>query len=133
MVIQAGQEGITGLIVKPFDENNIKRKIKSIHDSMADTSLVESENSLKDALKLIDNENYGTAMGILNNLLQKDENAEYYYNIGYIKTAEGKYTEAIKAFRKAAMIDRLFAKAYEGMGRAYQKLGQAEEAENNSG
>jgi Flp pilus assembly protein TadD len=91
--------------------------------------LVESENSLKDALKLIENENYGTAMGILNNLLQKDENAEYYYNIGYIKTAEGKYSEAIKAFRKAAMIDRLFAKAYEGMGRAYQKLGQAEEAE----
>ena len=103
--------------------------MKSIHETIADPALVESESSLQDALKLIDNENYGTALGILNNLIKKDENAEYYYNIGYIMTAQGKYSEAIKAFRKAAMIDRLFAKAYEGMGRAFQKLGQPEEAE----
>jgi Flp pilus assembly protein TadD/FixJ family two-component response regulator len=129
MVIQAGQAGATGLIVKPFNKNNIKKKIMAIHEIVSDPNIVETENSLQDALKLIEKQNYGTALGILNNLIKKEESPEYYYNIGYIKTAQGEYSEAIKAFRKAAALDRLFAKAYEGMGRAYQKLGQIKEAE----
>jgi len=51
------------------------------------------------------------------------------YNIGYIKTVQKLYEEAIIAFRKAVQLDRLYAKAHEGMGRAYQKLGRNKEAQ----
>ena len=57
------------------------------------------------------------------------ESAEVYYNIGYIKTSQGKHDEALLAFQKATQLDRLFAKAYEAMGRVYRELGQPDMAE----
>lgn len=129
MVAQAGREGVTGLVVTPFSTDNIKKKMEALQLVALDPHQKETENSLQDALKLIESQNYGKAIVILENLIKIEENAEYYYNLGYIKTAQGNYTEAIQHFRKATTIDRLFAKAYEGMGRAYQKLGQLEEAE----
>jgi tetratricopeptide (TPR) repeat protein len=129
MIVVAGQDGVTGLIVKPFDTNNIKKKMEALKFPVIDPKQIEAEMSLQDAMKLIESQNYGTALGILENLLKREQSAAYYYNVGYIKTAQGDYSEAIQAFRKATALDRLFAKAYEGMGRAYQKLGQTEEAE----
>jgi tetratricopeptide (TPR) repeat protein len=129
MVVSAGQEGVTGLMVTPCSADNIKKKMEALKFAVLDPEQKEAEKSLQDALKLIESENYGTAVGILENLVKIEENAEYYYNLGYVKTAQGNYTEAIQAFRKATAIDRLYAKAYEGMGRAYQKIGKPEEAE----
>jgi tetratricopeptide (TPR) repeat protein len=129
MVVLAGQEGVTGLVVTPFSADNIKKKMESLKFTVLDPHQKEAEKSLQDALQLIERDNYGTAVGILEYLIKIEENAEYYFNLGYVKTAQGNYTEAIQAFRKATAIDRLFAKAYEGMGRAYQKIGKLEEAE----
>lgn len=129
MVVMAGQEGVTGLVVKPFDANTIKRKMQSLKSVVIEPEQVEAEESLQAALKLIEDGNYSTALGILNNLTRQEENAEYYYNVGYVQTAQGNYGEAIKAFRKATALDRLYAKAFEGMGRAYQKIGKADQAE----
>lgn len=129
MVAMAGQTGVTGLLVTPFDSANIKKKLDSLKYIVADPSLQDSENLLKEAMRLVESKNYGTALGMLEKMLKQDENAEALYNIGYIKTAQGKFSEAISAFRKATRLDRLFAKAYEGMGRAYQKLGKPEDAE----
>ena len=129
MVIMAGQEGVTGLIVQPYDSNTIKLKMHSLNQSEDDFGLAESEKTMNDAIQMIENESYSTAIAVLDNLLDNEESAEYYYNIGYIKTAQAKYSEAIQAFRKATAIDRLYAKAYQGMARAYQKLGKTEEAE----
>jgi Tfp pilus assembly protein PilF/FixJ family two-component response regulator len=129
MVIMAGQEGVTGLIVHPFNIQNIKNKIASLKHLVTDPAQAEAEKDVEDALNLIENESYSTALGILDNVLKNEETAEYYYNIGYVKTSQGLYSEAIQAFRKATAIDRLYAKAYEGMGRAYQKMGKNNEAE----
>jgi tetratricopeptide (TPR) repeat protein len=115
--------------VQPFNACNIKMKMKSLQHSTEDTALAETEKSMDDAMRLIENKSYATALGMLDNLIANEESAEYYYNIGYIKTAKGQYSEAIQAFRKATAIDRLFAKAYEGMARAYKELGKIDEAE----
>ncbi|MEE8399859.1 MAG: tetratricopeptide repeat protein [Desulfobacterales bacterium] len=129
MVVVAGREGVTGLMVRPFGQNNIRSKMEALQSQVADPAQKETEDALASALKLIESESYGTALGILENLTKREENPEYHYNVGYIKAAQGHYTEAIQAFKKAADIDRLFAKAFEGMGRAYRKLGKPEEAE----
>lgn len=129
MVVMAGQEAVTGLIVHPFNIKNIKNKMQELKYPVTGPAQSEAEKSMDDALNLIENESYSTALRVLDNLINNEESAEYYYNIGYVKTARGLYSEAIQAFRKATAIDRLFAKAYEGMGRAYQKLGKSDEAE----
>jgi tetratricopeptide (TPR) repeat protein len=128
-IVEAGQSGVTGLIVMPYDIENIKKKVSMLFDIEEDVISSEMKNTLDEGLKLIENEDYEKALEVFDKLVQQGETAEYYYNIGYIKTTQEKYSEAITAFRKATQLDRLFAKAYEAMGRVYHKLGKPNEAE----
>lgn len=130
-VIKAGLSGVTGLIVTPFDQNNIRAKMEAIASGEDEQVFEKEEETLEKGIELIENGSYEEAIEVLDDMVNKGETAEYYYNIGYIKTSEGDYGEAIKAFRKATQLDSLFAKAYEGMGKAYQALGQNEEAEKH--
>ncbi len=127
-VVQAGQSGVTGLLVCPFDVNNIKDKITALAELPKDEIPPDTKKCLESGMELIENQQYEKALAVFENLTKQTENAEYYYNIGYIKTAQEKYGDAIAAFRKATQLDRLYAKAYEAMGRAYQHLGNSEEA-----
>ncbi len=128
-VIQAGQSGVTGLMVCPFDISNIKEKINALSEPSADDIPSEARESLEEGMSLIENHHYEKALAVFESLTEKSENAEYFYNIGYIKTAQEKYGDAITAFRKATQLDRLYAKAYEAMGRAYSQMGNTAEAQ----
>jgi tetratricopeptide (TPR) repeat protein len=128
-VVEAGRAGITGLIVKPYDMETIKGKIKAIAEGTGVHVPSEAEISLDDGMKLLESEDHEGALKVFEKLLSEGESAEVYYNIGYVKTAQGQYQEGIEAFRKATQLDRLFAKAYKAMGRAYKELGQPEKAE----
>lgn len=129
-VVMAGREGVTGLIVKPFDVQNFKQKMEMVGQVQEDAPVVaEAKHTLDEGMKLIESDNYEAALDVFEKMTQEGETAEAYYNIGYIKTSLGQYGEAIVAFRKATQLDRLFAKAYEAMGRAYQKLGRKGDAE----
>ena len=128
-VIQAGQAGVTGLLVSPFDVKNIKHKMDLLEAESLQEKQSEAEIALEKGMELVEQENYEEAISVLEEMTEKGETAEYYYNLGYLKTSEEKYTEAIEAFQKATKLDRLFAKAFEAMGRAYQKLGKHDEAQ----
>lgn len=128
-VVQAGQSGVTGLIVAPFDLEIIKKKILSLGQQSVSDIPPAAAKSLEKGLALVENGNYKTAIKVFSSLTEETETAEYYYNIGYKKTAEEKYGEAIEAFRKATQLDRLYAKAYEAMGRAFNAIGKPEEAQ----
>ena len=128
-VIQAGEEGVTGLIAKPYDPDIIKRKMKALSETAEGTPPTKEETKLEKALEMLENKDYGDALGMLERLLEEGESAEVYYNIGYIKTTQERYDEALEAFRKATQLDRLFAKAYESMGRVYRETGHPGEAE----
>jgi tetratricopeptide (TPR) repeat protein len=129
-VIEAGRAGTTGLIVKPYDVEAVNDKITGIPEAMGGVP-TEGEISLDEGMKLLEGEDYEGALEVFEKLLNEGESAEIYYNIGYIKAAQERYPEAIEAFRKATQFDRLFAKAYEAMGRAYKALGQPEKAEKS--
>jgi tetratricopeptide (TPR) repeat protein len=128
-VIKAGLAGVSGLIVTPYDPETLKKKMESIVGKEEEPVFVEEGKKLEKGMDLIENGQYEEALDVLDEMVNTGETAEYYYNIGYLKTSEGKYSEAIEAFRKATELDSLFAKAFEGMGRAYQAMGKAEEAE----
>ena len=129
-VVQAGQAGVTGLIVKPFDAKSIKRKIRALSEMRVETEISEVEDAFAGGMRLIEENDYENALKLFSTLTKKVESAEVYYNIGYIKTAQGLYEEAIVAFQKATQLDRLFAKAFEAMARAYKHLGKIEEAQD---
>jgi len=128
-VVEAGRSGITGLIVKPYDIETLKVKIKDMSQATGVHVPSEAEISLEEGMKLIEEEDHEGALKVFEKLLNEGESAEVYYNIGYVKTAQGQYQEGIEAFRKATQLDRLFAKAFEAMGRAHKALGQPEKAE----
>jgi pentatricopeptide repeat protein len=128
-VVKAGLCGATGLIVTPYDKENLKAKLEVMGINKTGEIFVAESKKLEKGMDLIDNGNYEEAIEVLDEMINSGETAEYYYNIGYLKTAEGKYTEAIEAFKKATQLDHLFAKAYEGMGKAYQALGQSDLAQ----
>jgi tetratricopeptide (TPR) repeat protein len=128
-VIDAGRAGVTCLIVKPYEVETIKKKIAAMSEAANVSVSTEIQASFDEGMNLLETEDYEDALKVFEKLLKEGESAEVYYNIGYIKTAKGEYGEAIEAFRKATQLDRLFAKAYEGMGRAYKALGRTKEAE----
>ncbi|MBW2369523.1 MAG: tetratricopeptide repeat protein [Deltaproteobacteria bacterium] len=128
-VVMAGQEGVTGLFVKPFDAAIIHQKFSEVIEHPAGKLFKKEQQSLEQGLALMESKSYEKALTVFDQLVSQGESAEVYYNIGYIKTGQEKYPEALEAFQKATALDRLFAKAFEAMGRVYRKLGQTKDAE----
>ena len=126
-VIDAGCAAVTGLIVKPFQVETLKNKISTMSKVMEISIPEEVRLPFLEGMKLLEDGKYEEALDLFEKMLEVGENAEIYYNIGYIKTVKGDYAAAIEAFRKATQLDRYFAKAYEAMGRAYKALGQTDD------
>ena len=128
-VLLAGQEGVTGLLVKPYNPTSIRDKLREMMQAPEASVIKETRISLEEGLGLLEKKEYEKALAVFEKLVTEGESAEVYYNIGYIKTAQEKYHDALVAFQKATELDRLFAKAYEAMGRIYHKLGRGKDAE----
>jgi len=128
-VLKAGQSGVTGLFVEPFNEKAIQEKIMSAINQDEDPVIVEVKHSFEEGVELIENKEYEKAIEVFTELINRKENPEYYFNIGYIKTSQGKHSEAIEAFSMATRLDKLFAKAYEEIGRVYKMMGDLAKAE----
>jgi len=128
-VIEAGSAGVSGLIVTPFEVATIKQKVAELAKAAVIGPPSEEQVTLEEGFDLLESGNYEDALSVFEKMLREGESAEVYYNIGYLKTSQGLYQEGIEAFRKATQLDRLFAKAYEAMGRAYRELGQPDKAE----
>jgi tetratricopeptide (TPR) repeat protein len=128
-VLMAGKEGVTGLLVKPFEQESVQEKLQNTINVSESSVISDICHSLEKGLALLEKEEHEKALVVFEKLISEGESAEVYYNIGYIKTSQGKYHEALAAFHKATELDRLFAKAYEAMGRIYSRLGRPEDAE----
>ncbi len=128
-VLKAGQTGVTGLFVLPFDQKRIHKKILAALTNKKEVVIEKAEETFNKAITYMENKQFDKALTVFNSLVTQKENPEYYFNIGYIKTAQGKHTEAIEAFSKATQLDRLFAKAYEEIGKIYKLLGDLDQAE----
>ncbi|MEA2060397.1 MAG: tetratricopeptide repeat protein [Thermodesulfobacteriota bacterium] len=130
-VIRAGQAGVTGLLVSPVDTERMEKKVIGALKTIGREPVVQkARETLKKGTDLIKLGRYEEALDIFNSLVNQQENPECYYNIGYIKTVQGKHAEAIDAFRRATQLNGLFAKAYEEMGKVFRALGRPRDAED---
>jgi len=128
-VLRAGQIGVTGLFVIPYNIKGMQKKLASAIGKIKDPIIAQTEEGLGKGIQLIENKEYNKALQVFQSLVNQKENPEYYFNIGYIKTSQNLHSEAIEAFSKATQLDRLFVKAYEAMGRAYKALGDTQKSE----
>lgn len=128
-VIEAGKHGVTSILLEPFTEDALKQKIDSVLGMRKGEKADPADDFFKKAKKLAEEGRYDEALLLYQKILEAYEDAEVYYNIGYIKTAQQKYDEALIAFRRAVMINNLYARAYKKMGEVHVKKGDPEKAE----
>ena len=128
-VVEAGAAGVSDIVVRPFNIELLSKKIETTLLPDDDTKIIETKQLMGQALKMMEVGKFEEALTSFKQIISVSETAEAYYNLGFIKTAQGRYEEAIIAFRKATQINQTFAQAYQKMGEAYTKLGRTEEAQ----
>ena len=127
-VMEAGQAGVTDIIIRPFSEETLERKISQSTLLEDDPHNRESRRYIDQGIQHMKDSQYDQALESFEKVLEIHESAEVYYNMGYIKAAQGRFEEAIMAFRRATLINQAFAQAFQKMGEAYARMGRTEEA-----
>ncbi len=131
IVMTAGKCGVAAILLEPIDPSILKEKVTAIITrDKSDKQEIKVEDVFKRAIYLMKLGKFDEALALYKNILDVQEDAEVYYNIGYIKTSQKKFDEAIVAFRKAVMIDNLHARAFKMIAKVYQQKGEEKEAEH---
>jgi tetratricopeptide (TPR) repeat protein len=129
-VFEAGEAGVTGIITHPVTSQNLARKIQSALAVQKDPQNLEFKRLYEQGMELMRNGDYHGALAAFEASLKIHESAEIYYNVGFIKTSQGRYEEALVAFQKATQIDNAHALAYHRMGEIYSRLQNADSAQD---
>lgn len=127
-VLEAGRAGVTELLVLPMPQDSLVNKLRQIWQAGDTGEKRQAEILWSRGQKLMREGRYAEALVSFEKILLVYEHAEVYYNLGYIKTAQAHYEEAIAYFRKATEINNAFAKAYKLMAQCHEKLGQLQQA-----
>lgn len=128
-VIDAGNNGVSAIMLEPITKEGLKEKIETIFSQYDLEKDLEAETLFKEGEARLKKGELDKALESFSKILSVYEKPEVYYNIGYIKAAQGKYDESIIAFRKAIKIDQRFAEAYQKLGEVYAKIGLKDKAE----
>ena len=127
-VIEAGQAGVTDMLVRPLNQDILKQKLQLACEAAEAPDSLAAQRLLEEGQSLLRQGHHDEALTKFRQVLNTFESAEVHYNIGYIMTAKGRFEDAIKAFRKATLINQTFALAYHKLGDVYATLGQSDNA-----
>ena len=128
-VIEAGLAGVSDIIVRPFTFETLHERIQALLKLKDDPQYKEAEATYERGVELMQQGLMDEALSYFKRILDIYEDAEIYYNMGFIHTVQGNYGEAIDCFRKATQINNAFARAYQKMGEVYKVLGDVDQAE----
>jgi tetratricopeptide (TPR) repeat protein len=129
VVAKAGRVGVDDILIAPYDDQTFKEQIhKTLYEEL-DPKIAQAEQLNEKCAELIASGKLDDALDTCNEIIELSDNAEVYYNLGYILSVRGNFDEALKNFKRATMINNQFAKAYKQMGIIYQKLGKIDEAQ----
>lgn len=129
VIIESGRHGVSAILLEPVKSELLKEKITSILGNSEKKEENEKELLFKRVNQLIKKGSYENALLLCEELLKENEDAEVYFNIGYVKTAQELFDEALVAFRKAAMINNLHARTHKMIGVVYLKKGDKVKAQ----
>lgn len=121
-VIEAGEAGVSDIILLPLTKDTLERKLNSVFEAAPEPEFQMAEKYFQEGLEFMNQNRWEEALSCFQQVLTVHQNAEVYYNMGYIKTAQGRYEEAIQYFRRATKIKNDFARAHQKMGECYVSL-----------
>lgn len=127
-VVEAGEAGVSEILCRPITPMRIAEKVEELLNPQPDEKAVLAERHYQRGLALMEQGNYQDALEAFSAVLAVHENAEVYYNLGYISVMMEKFEEAIRYFRKATEIDQFHSKAFQKMGECFQALGDDDAA-----
>ena len=113
----------SGLFVIPYNPKALKMRLAAALGKLKDPVIHQVELNVKKGLKLIEKKEYKKALGLFQTLVNRNENPEYYYNIGYIKTAQNKYYEAIEGLFQGNTPRPAFRQGIQSHGHGIQGRG----------
>ncbi len=129
-VIEAGEAGVSELLCRPLSPARISDKIAELLGRDQEKDLAQAQKHFEHGLRLMEEERWEEALISFNRVISAVENAEVYYNLGYINAVLERYEQAIVYFRKATEIDGACARAYQKMSECFLALGEKEKARN---
>ena len=127
-VVEAGEAGVSEILCRPITPMRIAEKVEELLNPSPDEKAVLAERHYQRGLNLMDQGQYEQALEAFSAVVSVHENAEVYYNLGYISAMMEKFEDAIMYFRKATEIDRFHVKAFQKMGECFQALGDDDAA-----
>jgi tetratricopeptide (TPR) repeat protein len=131
VMAKAGRIGVNDVIVAPYDDETFKRHVYNTLYEESDPNVEETEKLNEKCVGLISDGKLDEALETCNEMVRLSDNAEVYYNMGYILSIRQDYDAALRSFRKATLINNQHARAFKQMGLIYQKLGKIDDAQKN--
>ncbi|MDR1313511.1 MAG: tetratricopeptide repeat protein [Deltaproteobacteria bacterium] len=131
VMAKAGRIGVDDVIIAPYDDDTFKRQIFNTLYEEPDPRMEEAEKLNEKCSELIGVGKLDEALATCNDIIKLSDNAEVYYNMGYILSVRGDFEGALRSFKKATLINDQHARAFKQMGLIYQKMGKIDDAQRN--
>ncbi|MDR3205209.1 MAG: tetratricopeptide repeat protein [Deltaproteobacteria bacterium] len=129
ILAKMGSVGLDKFLRCPYQDADFKQAIEEVIMQTSDPNFVKTEKLQEKCRTQIESGQFEEALSTCNDILEIDDNAEVYYNLGYILSIRGNLEKALEHFRKATIINNQHARAFTQMGFIYQKLGRPGEAQ----
>jgi tetratricopeptide (TPR) repeat protein len=131
LVAKAGIIGVDDIIQSPYDDETFKSKVYNTLYFELDPKIEKTEELCQKCTELMKVGKFDEALQTCNDILELSDNAETYYNRGFILSARKEYQEALRNFKKATLINNQHARAFKQMGIIYKRLGKMDEAQKH--
>jgi tetratricopeptide (TPR) repeat protein len=129
LLIRAGRFGVDNILNYPFSDDEFQKKIIETVQEPKDPKVEQVERMVDKCQEQMFKGNYEEALVTCKEILDIHDNAEIFYNLGYILSIRGNFEEALSYFKKATKINSQHAGAFKQMGLIYQKLGRIQDAQ----
>lgn len=125
-LLDAVAAGCAGYLLRPYSQDNFQRQLSLA--AQGDLAGAAQRAALERAARQAEEGQVHKAMRKWEHVVAAPENARDYYKTGCARLGKRDWNGAIVNFRKATVLDRLYAEAYEGLGKAWQGKGNEQQA-----
>ena len=128
LAAQTGRVGVNAFIATPCPSEKFRAGLEEAFNPQPTPEDEKVSELLQTSASLIEEGKLDQALEACKTILDVHDNAEVYYNMGYIKSLKGELEEALACFKRATSINGHHVKSHQQMGLIYQKMGKPEEA-----